>query len=160
MVIVTPQIRVCDQPKANIHLCLRRHNLLKFRHDLTCLGRLPTCKSCNPLTVIHHTTCTQVISIINYIIIYIISKCIQNYRLSIEYLCNVWYNETKHDKKTTHDAPRWWYIDPPPSNKPDVKSAPGSPMDKCGLTSWGSWGCWPIYSCKKIARQWVKQLSE
>ena len=96
--------------------------LLKSRHYLTRL-RLPTCKLRNPLTVIHHTTCTQMISIINYTFIHIISKCIQNYRLSTEYLWNVWYNETKHDKKTTHDAPRWQYTDPLPSNGPHVKSA-------------------------------------
>ena len=134
--------------------------LLKFRHDLTRLGRLPTCKSCNSKTVIHHTICTQVISIINYIFMHIISKCIQNYWLSIEYLCNVWYNETKHDNKTTHYALRWRYTDPPPSNGPHVKSAPCSPKDKRELTSWDSWGSWPIYIYKKTARQWVKQLNE
>ena len=114
--------------------------LLKFRHNLTHLGRLPTCKSRNPLIVIHHTTCTQMISIINYIFIQLISKCIQNYRLSTEYLCNVWYNETKHDKKTTHDALRWRYTDPPPTNGPHVKSAPSSLMDELELILWGSWG--------------------
>ena len=79
--------------------------LLKFWHDLTRLGRLPTCKSRNPLTVIHHITCTQMISIINYIFIHIISKFIQNYRLSIEYLCDIWYNKTKHDKKKQKMTP-------------------------------------------------------
>ena len=134
--------------------------LLKFWQDLTHLGRLPTCKSRNPQTVIHHTTCTQVISIINYIFIHIISKCIQNYRLSTEYLCNVWYNETKHNKKKTHDAPRWQYTDPLPSNEPHVKSAPSSPMNERELTSWGIEGPDRSVFVKKTVKQWVKELSE
>ena len=96
---VTPQIRVCDQPEATMHLCLRSLDLLKFRHDLTRLGRLPTCKSCNSLTVIHHTTCTQMISIVNYKFTYITSKCIQHYQSSIDYLCDVDYNNTIHNKR-------------------------------------------------------------
>ena len=129
--------------------------LLKFRHDLTRLKRSPTCKSRNPQTVIHHTTYAQVISIINYIFIHIISKCIQNYQLSTEYLCNVWFNETKHDKKTTHDALRWRYMDPSSSNGPHVKSEPSSPMDVCELNLWGIRGPgWSIF-VKTTTKQWV-----
>ena len=65
--------------------------LFKIRHDLVHSGRLPTCKQHNPQAVIYHTTCTQSISIINYIFIHIILKGIQRYRLSIKFLYDIWY---------------------------------------------------------------------
>ena len=103
-VLVTSQIRECDRLVANKYLCLWSFDLLVtyWNSDMTSSvqGVCRTCKTCNPPTMIHHTTSTQMVSIINYI--YIISKCIQNYRLSIEYLCDVWYKKTKHDKKRQH----------------------------------------------------------
>ena len=79
--------------------------LLKFRHNLTRLGRLPTCKIRKPLTRIHHTTCTQTISIINYKFTYITSKCIQHYQSSTKYLCDVDYNNIIHDKRNNTRCP-------------------------------------------------------
>ena len=73
--------------------------LLKFRHNLTRLGRLPTCKIRKPLTRILHTTCTQLIAIVNYKFTYNTSKCIQHYQSSTEYLCDVDYKNTIHDKR-------------------------------------------------------------
>ena len=128
--------------------------LLKFRHDLTRLGRLPTCKSRNPQTVTHHTTQNvhkwYLSSIIYLYTLY------QNVYTTIGCRSSIYvtYDTTKLNmtKKTIHDVPRWWYTDPPPSNGPHVKSASGSSMDNRELTSWDSWGSWPIYICKKKAK--------
>ena len=81
-VLVTSQIRECDRLVANKYLCLWSFDLLVtyWNSDMTSSvqGVCRTCKTCNPPTMIHHTTSTQMVSIINYI--YIISKCRQNYR--------------------------------------------------------------------------------
>ena len=97
------QIRECDQSEVNIHLYLRNLNLLViyWNFDIISLvqGGCWTCKIYISPTMIHHIICTQMISIINYIFIHIISKYIQNYQLLTNYLCDVWYNKIKHDKK-------------------------------------------------------------
>ena len=118
--------------------------LVKIRHDLAHSGRLPTCKQRNPQAVIHHTTCTQSISIFNYIFKYIILKCIQHYRLSIKFLYNIWYINTTHYKRNHTWRPRWQYTDPPPRNGPHVKSNPCSQLNRREQISRGSWGTWSI----------------
>ena len=118
--------------------------LFKIRHDLAHSGRLPTCKQHNPQVVIHHTTCTQSISIINYIFIHIILKCIQRYQLSNKFLYDIWYNNTTHDKINNTWRPKWQYTDPPPRNGTHFKSNPCSPLNRYEQISKGNWRTWSI----------------
>ena len=144
-----------SHPKSGMWLAKGKHTpmppkpwptsyLFNIRHDLACSRRLPACKQHNPQAVIHHITCTQSISIINHIFIHIILKCIQRYWLSIEFLHDIWYNNTIHDKKNNTWCLRWQYTDPPPRNGPHVKSNMCSSLNRCEQISRGSWGTWLI----------------
>ena len=130
--------------------------LVKIRHDLTHSGRLPTCKQHNPQAVIHHTTCTQSISIINYIFIHIILKCIQRYQLSIEFLYDIWYNNTTHDKINNTWRPRWQYTDPPQETGLMSKVIRAHHWIDVSKSQGAAEGPGRSKSVKETAKQWVK----
>ena len=130
--------------------------LLKIRHDLVHSGRLHTCKQQNPQAVIYHTTCTQSISIINYIIIYIILECIQHYRLSTEYLCDIDTTTLYMTRETMQDAPRWQYTDPSPSNDLMSKVNRAHHWTNVSYLRGVVEGPGRSISVKETTKQWVK----
>ena len=78
--------------------------LLKIRHYLAQLGRLPTCKQYNPQAVIttQHVHTINIYNQLHFITYHI--KCIQHYHLSIEFLLDIDTTTLHKIKETTQDT--------------------------------------------------------
>ena len=129
--------------------------LLKIRHDLAHSGRLPTCKQYDPQAVIYHTSCTQSISIVNYIFINIILNvyniiiCQSSFYLTYATTTLHIIKETTQD--TLDDSTRILH-----QAMTSCQSSPCSLLDNVSCLRGVVEGPGRSISVKKTTKQWVK----